>query len=94
MNRAKKEEKELKELIAIQKKKERMVIRNDQLLIEEEQTVKASGKQGERFSFWRKILMSWVGVAFWGVLVAYALGFIYKYVFMMGEVPLPLLKKE
>ncbi len=36
MNRAKKEEKELKELIAIQKKKERVVMRNDQLLIEEE----------------------------------------------------------
>jgi hypothetical protein len=34
MNKAKKEEKELKEMIAIQKKKERVVIRNDQLLIE------------------------------------------------------------
>lgn len=38
--------------------------------------------------------MSWVGVVFWGALVVYVLGFIYKYVFMMGEVPLSLLKKE
>jgi hypothetical protein len=94
MNKAKKEEKELKELIAIQKKKERVVIRNDQLLIEEEQSVKSNVVQGQKFSLWRRILMSWLGVALWGVLIAYVLGFIYKYVFMMGDVALPLLKKE
>ena len=94
MNKAKKEEKELKELIAIQKKKERVVIRNDQLLIEEEQSVKSNGVQGQKFSLWRRILMSWLGVALWGVLIAYVLGFLYKYVFMMGDVALPLLKKE
>jgi hypothetical protein len=33
MLKAKKEEKELKELILIQKKKEKIVFRNDQLLI-------------------------------------------------------------
>lgn len=70
------------------------MIRNDQMLIEEEQPAKSIGNKGERFSFWRRILMSWVGVVFWGALVVYVLGFIYKYVFMMGEVPLPLLKKE
>lgn len=56
--------------------------------------MKSIGNKGERFSFWRRILMSWVGVVFWGALVVYVLGFIYKYVFMMGEVPLSLLKKE
>jgi len=34
MLKAKKEEKEIKELIQIQKKKEKIIIRNDQLLLD------------------------------------------------------------
>lgn len=38
-----KEDEKLKEKVAVQKKKEKIVIRNDQIIFEQEQTIKSSG---------------------------------------------------
>lgn len=79
-----KEDEKLKEKISIQKKKEKIVIRNDQIIFEQEQVVKSSG-QREKYGIIRRLLMGPVGILGWGVSFFAAFLFLYKYVFLMDS---------
>ena len=78
-----KEEAALKELLAVQKKKEKIVIRNDQLIVENTEEVTEKGPTREKFSFIRRVLMGPLGVVAWSALFAVAGFFVYKEVFLM-----------
>lgn len=66
------------------KKKERIVIRNDQLLIEEENTQEEAPKR-ERFGSIRSFLMSPIGILIWIALISYKIYFIWSKMFLLSE---------
>ena len=84
MNIAKKQEQEIRDLIAIQKKKEKIVIRNDQLeMVDEEEEaapVAIASSQGRL----RWLLMNPLGILIWAVVISCGLVFVYNNVFLMG----------
>ena len=84
VHKAMKEEAALKEILAVQKKKEKIVIRNDQLIVENNEEVKEKGPVREKYGFLRKLLMGPIGVLAWSALFAAAGFFVYKEVFLMA----------
>ena len=83
MAKAKKQEQELKDLIAVQKKKEKIVIRNDQLeIVDDEETGDSAAQGGSRGRI-RYLLTSPLGVLIWAVLISCGLVFLYNNVFLM-----------
>lgn len=80
-----KEDEKLKEKVAFQKKKERIVIRNDQIIVERsEPTGQGSGPK-EKFGLIRKLLMGPLGIIGWSVAFGAAILLAYKHVFLMGS---------
>jgi hypothetical protein len=73
IQRAMKEEAGLKELISVQKKKEKIVIRNDQLIVEKNNEQKKTVNQKSKFGPLRSTLMGPVGIIIWGFLFGFAL---------------------
>lgn len=83
MANAKKLEQELKDLISVQKKKEKIVIRNDQLeIVDEEETGEIAPQVSSRGRI-RYLLTSPLGVLIWGVAISCGLVFLYNNVFLM-----------
>ncbi len=78
-----KEEANLKELVSIQKKKEKSFIRNDQLIIEDDESNNQIFK-AEKYGTIRYLLMGPLGVLLWGGMFGYAFLFIYKRIFKLG----------
>lgn len=74
-------------MLAIQKKKEKVVIRNDQLLIAEE----GSGNEAsaptphEKYGTIRSFLMSPIGILIWAALFGYKIYFVYTKIFRMNQ---------
>jgi hypothetical protein len=85
-----KEEQGLKDLLAIQKKKEKTVIRNDQLIIEKTEESTETKSAPEKFSFLRRVAMGPLGIIVWIFLIGFKLHFLYKYIFLMNGSPLSL----
>jgi hypothetical protein len=80
-----KEEEKLKEIITIQKKKERISIRNDQIIIEKTEPEAKEQVVREKFGFIRRLLMGPLGILGFSVLFVLLLTFLYKQVFLMGS---------
>lgn len=86
MQKARKEEQEIRELVAIQKKREKIVIRNDQLDREDEEVEEAKAEQSGSSKGWiRTLLMSPLGVLGQAVAVGWAIVFILQNVFLMRQ---------
>lgn len=80
-----KEEQALKDILAVQKKKEKIVIRNDQLIVEKvEQAATEARPAPQKFGFLRRLAMGPVGIIFWSVLIALEINLLYRKVFLMG----------
>ena len=83
-----KEEEKLKEIIAIQKKKEKIVIRNDQIIVEKTADQGSNVQVSrEKFGFLRKLLMGPIGILIWSGLFVFGLFVAYNKVFMLGSRP-------
>ncbi len=78
-----KDEANLKEMISIQKKKEKISIRNDQLIVEDDESNNQVFK-AEKYGTIRYLLMGPLGVILWGAFFGYAFLFVYKKVFKLG----------
>ena len=85
MIKAKKDNEKIKEMIAMTKKKERIIIRNDQLLIEEDHSQKEQVQQANKFGPIRLFLMGSVGILIWACLFIYAVYFLYSKVFLLSK---------
>jgi len=85
MIKAKKDNEKIKEMISMTKKKERIIIRNDQLLIEEDQSQKEQVQQVSKFGPLRLFLMSPFGILIWACLFTYAVFFLYSKVFLLSK---------
>lgn len=84
MQKARKEEQEVRELVAIQKKREKIVIRNDQLDREDEEVEEVKAEQSGSSKGWiRILLMSPLGVLGQAVGVGWAIIYILQNVFLM-----------
>ena len=83
MQKAVKEEEKLKEIIAIKKKKEKTMIRNDQIIVEKTEEVTQATTQ-QKYGLLRRILMGPLGILGWSALFAAAIYFLYTFVFLMG----------
>ena len=82
MQKAMKEEASLKELLLVQKKKERVIIRNDQLIKENQnEGNKNVGPSNEKYGTIRSILMSPIGIIIWSVLFGYTYLLAYRKIF-------------
>lgn len=66
------------------KKKQKIIIRNDQLLIEEDHTHEEVIKR-QKFGFIRSFLMSPVGILIWTAVILYKLYFVYSKIFLFGK---------
>ena len=84
LQKAMKEEEKLKEIIAIQKKKEKIVIRNDQIIIDKSQPEAKTQVQREKYGFLRKLLMGPLGILAWSAAFFIALLFLKSKVFLMS----------
>lgn len=69
----------------MQKKKEKISIRNDQLIIEKPEETTEAKPAPEKYGFLRKIAMGPVGVLIWAAVIAFQLQFFYKKVFLMSD---------
>lgn len=83
IQRAMKEEQALKDTLAVQKKKEKIFIRNDQLIIEKAEEETEVKSAPEKFGFLRRLAMGPLGILVWSALIAAKLLFLYKYIFQM-----------
>ena len=85
LQKAMKEEEKLKEIIQIQKKKEKILIRNDQIIVEKSVPVADTHAPREKFGMLRKLLMGPLGIIGWSAAFGVALVFLYKKVFLMSS---------
>lgn len=84
MQKARKEEQEIKDLIAIQKKKEKIVIRNDQMDMQDEEEEESKGEAAPQSKgFIRGLLMSPLGVLVEAVAIGWGILFVLQNVFLM-----------
>lgn len=65
-----------------QKKKEKPVIRNDQLVIEKEVQAKPQVQPGQKYGLLRSLLMGPVGILLWSAMFVAAFLFLYRKVFL------------
>lgn len=75
----------MKELIRIQKKKEKIPIRNDQLVFEDDAPEQGSTAPTQRFGIIRSLLMSPIGILAWLAVYMAFFGFLYYKVFKLGK---------
>lgn len=80
-----KDDEKLKEIVAIQKKKEKTVIRNDQIIIEKPEQASENSGPREKYGFSRKIIMGPFGIILWSIAFAAAIFGLYKHVFLMDS---------
>lgn len=85
MIKAKKDNEKIKEMISMTKKKERIIIRNDQLLIEEDQSSREQVQPVSKYGPLRLFLMGSVGILIWTCLFTYAVYFLYSKVFLLSK---------
>lgn len=83
--KAKKENELIKERLQTIKKKEKVVIRNDQLLIQEDEEEVAQAGNAEKFGTVRSFLMGPIGILIWSALIAWKILFFYNKVFLLGR---------
>lgn len=84
--KAKKENEAIKERLATIKKKEKIVIRNDQLLIQETDAGDSGqGGKVEKFGMVRSFLMSPIGILIWAAVFGWQILFIYNKFFLLGR---------
>ena len=90
MLKAKKEEKVLKELAQMQTKKEKISIRNDQLISDEQDsTLSITNTQSEdKYGTFRNLLMGPIGIILWSISFGYLALFIHKNLFLMESSPI------
>ena len=79
-----KEEEKLKEIIQIQKKKEKIAIRNDQIIVEKSVPSSDVHVEREKFGVMRNLLMGPLGIIGWSAAFGMVLAFLYKKVFLMS----------
>ena len=87
LQKAMKEEEKLKEIIAIQKKKEKIVIRNDQIIIDKSEPEAKTQVHREKYGFVRRLLMGPLGILIWSAAFIIALLFLKSKAFLMGDRP-------
>ena len=80
-----KEDEKLKEKVAFQKKKERIVIRNDQIIVEKSEPAAQNTGPKEKYGFLRRLMMGPLGILGWSVCFAAVFLFMYKHVFLMSH---------
>ena len=85
--KARKENEDVKELLSIQKKKEKIIIRNDQLLVADEASKDEPAAPQEKFGTIRSFVMSPIGILILSAFVGYKMFFFYTKVFKMNQVP-------